>query len=200
MSIKKTASKKPEKKTKDECADCPAKDFCEDEKNIYRLKDKKAQSKAKKNFEAKIGSNLDDIFSLINNKGNDGNITREIIETDKDFDYLLPLIDEFSKKVYATGFVGKINVETTSQEELDKMKDAHFCSHCGKKMIERDAPAEQYRKLVGGMFGTLRYDAFDKKTGKKLFIKEAICPKWKGETLFRTEKHDRYSIGKAFTK
>lgn len=180
MIIKKTASKKPESKKKDECADCPAKDFCDDKKNTHRLSGEKSKI-AKKNFEEKHGLNLDELLKN----------AVEVKEED-----LPKEVKDFVKQI--KGLDLDIKVEA-KEVKIEEKKPTRFCSHCGEAMIEQDAPAEHYSRLLRvPVF--IPHEAYDKETGRKRFIKELKCPNFRGETLFRTEKHDRYSIGQPFTK
>ena len=89
-------------------------------------------------------------------------------------DQILELVREFSEKVYKTGFKGSISVKTQKDP-------TQFCSHCGAGMIEKD----------------VFEDAFDTRTGKKLYIKQFTCPKRKG--LFG-HRHDCRYVGAPFTK
>lgn len=88
------------------------------------------------------------------------------------------------------------------RENKDKKSSNRFCRHCGKELIERDVPAENYNMLITALgrcpiHSFLKNKAFDDETGKKLFVKEYACPK---HGQFFGSKHDRYSIGEPFTK
>lgn len=96
--------------------------------------------------------------------------------------------------------IEKLGAKVSVQTVAVPKKEVKYCSYCGSELIEHDVPAEKYGSVFSRFPITTPYSAFDSETGKKLFIKEYICPKWKGDSIFRDEKHNKYAKGKPFIK
>ena len=77
-----------------------------------------------------------------------------------------------------------------------------YCSYCGAEMIERDVPAEKAKEehcTFGGCFRWSMGTAFNTRTGKRQYVKELVCPKYK-KRIFPSSPHDQYYYDKVFTK